>query len=291
MNSMTGFGRGELVSGGWRYGVEMSSVNRKQSEIVINLPRVWQELEGKLRQLIAERISRGRVQVSVTVERAGGSAASVRFDAELARGYLAALKKIERLLKRPVDIEATDLLRAPGVFAVEEIELGAPDVWPQVERTARKALEVLSKARRVEGAALKADLQHRLDALAGIRARIEKLAAGLVSRYRETLHRRLIDAGLTLALEDDRLLKEVALFAERCDISEELSRFASHLGQFGLALKSHEAAGRTLDFLCQELHREMNTIGSKANDAAISHLVVAAKTEVEKLREQVQNVE
>jgi uncharacterized protein (TIGR00255 family) len=291
MKSMTGFGRGEVAAAGWRYGVEMSSVNRKQSDIVINLPRSWHELEAPLRQLVAERVSRGRVNVVIKVERARGSAARARLDADLARQYLDAFARLEKVLKRPVDIVATDLLRAPGVFSLEEIELAAPDVWPHLQKATRKALGALDKTRVAEGAALKKDLKGRLEALRKIHARIATQAPPVVARYRETMHRRLLEAGLPLPLDDERLLKEIALFAERCDVSEEVARFASHLEQFAVAVGRREAAGRAMDFVCQELHRELNTIGAKANDAAIAHLVVAGKSEVEKLREQVQNVE
>jgi uncharacterized protein (TIGR00255 family) len=291
MKSMTGFGRGEVAAAGWRYSVEISSVNRKQSDIVINLARDWQELEAPLRQLVAECVSRGRVNVAVNVERARGSAARARFDADLARQYIDAFARLEKVLKRPVEIEATDLLRAPGVFVLEDIEPAAPQVWPQLQKAVRKALTAFNKARSAEGAAMKDDLKGRLAALRKIHSRIAKQAPPVVARYRETLHRRLSESGLPLPLDDDRLLKEIALFAERCDVSEEVARFASHLDQFDEAIERREPAGRAMDFLCQELHRELNTIGAKANDAGIAHLVVAGKSEVEKLREQVQNVE
>jgi uncharacterized protein (TIGR00255 family) len=288
---MTGFGRGESVRRGWRCTVEMAAVNRKQCDIVISLPREWHELEPLLRQSVAERVSRGRINVTVRVERAQAVATAVCFDAAVARRYLAALGELEKLLKRPLEIGAADLLRAPGVFTLDEPEPAATDAWPQLESASRQALEALDRARRAEGKTLQRELHARLRTLGRIHRRLTARAPQVTIRHRESLHRRLAEAGLTPALDDERLVKEIALFAERCDISEELARFSSHLDQFAAALKGRHPAGRGMDFLCQELHRELNTVGSKANDAAIAHLAVEGKTEVEKLREQVQNVE
>jgi uncharacterized protein (TIGR00255 family) len=291
MKSMTGFGRGQSAGHGWRYTVEMAAVNRKQCDIVISLPREWQELESRLRQSIAERISRGRINVTLRVERAGPAPASVRLDSAVARRYIAVLGELENLLKRPLEVGAADLLRAPGVITFDESEPAAPDAWPHIESATRRASDALDRSRLAEGRTLQRELRARHSTLMRIHRRLATLAPRVTIRYRESLGRRLADAGLTVALDDERLVKEIALFADRCDISEELARFASHLGQFAVALKQRDPAGRSMDFLCQELHRELNTIGSKANDAAISHLVVEGKTEVEKLREQVQNVE
>lgn len=291
MKSMTGFGRGEVVAGGWRFAIELASVNRKQGEIMISLPREWQAHEAALRQLIGERVARGRVVATVKIERARGSQDQLRVDLDLARAYAAALAQIAQAVGSKVELTATDLLRAPGVFTVEESVPQGPEIGATLEKTARKALDAFDRTRLAEGAALRKDLESRIKELRALHKKISTLAPGVVTHQRESLRRRLAEAGLPLPLDDDRLLREIALFAERSDISEELARLVSHLDQCATALRGGEPAGRPLDFLCQELHRELNTMTSKANDAAIAHLVVAGKSTVEKFREQVQNLE
>lgn len=291
MKSMTGFGRGESVTGGWRFAIELSSVNRKQGEIVVTLPREWQSHDAALRQQIGERVARGRVVATVKIERARGPQEQLRVDFELAHAYVAALRQIAEAVGSTVALDATDLLRAPGVFTVEERVPQGPDVGPALAKAAQRALDAFDKTRLAEGAALRKDMESRLKELRLLHKKIGAQAPTVTTHHRESLRRRLAEAGLPLPLDDDRLLREIALFAERCDISEELARLASHLDQCAAALRGAEPAGRPLDFLCQELHRELNTMTSKASDAVIAHLVVAGKSAVEKLREQVQNLE
>lgn len=288
---MTGFGRGEALAGGWRYTVELSSVNRKQSDIAVSLPREWSEHEAEVRQLIAAEVSRGRVNAVFKVEPLRGSRAALRYDAALAQQYLKALGALERALRRPVDIEATDLLRAPGVFSLESMGADPQEGAAHLRSALKKALAALERSRRREGAALRRDLAARLRRLVTAERAISRLAPRHRERLRESLARRLREAGLPVDLNDERLLKEVALFAERADISEELARLRSHFSQLRQMLAAREPAGRAMDFLCQELHREFNTIASKASDAEIARHVIEGKTEVERLREQVQNVE
>lgn len=291
MKSMTGFGRGESVAGGWRFAIELSSVNRKQGEIVVTLPREWHSHEAALRQQIAERVARGRVVANVKIERARGPQEQLRVDFDLAAAYVAALRQIAETVGSPLALDASDLLRAPGVFTVEESVPLGPEVGPALVKAAQRALDAFDKTRLAEGAALRKDMESRLKELRTLHKKIAALAPKVTTHHRESLRRRLDEAGLPLPLDDDRLLREIALFAERCDISEELARLASHLDQCATALRGTEPAGRPLDFLCQELHRELNTMTSKASDAGIAHLVVAGKSAVEKLREQVQNLE
>jgi uncharacterized protein (TIGR00255 family) len=291
VKSMTGFGRGEVVAGGWRFAVELTSVNRKQGEIVVSLPREWQAHEAALRQLVGERVARGRVVVNVAIERARGPREKLRVDLDLARAYVAALGQLSKAVGTKIELKATDLLRAPGVFTVEESVPQGPEVGPALEKAARRALEVFDRARSAEGAALRKDIDGRLKELRALHQKITARAPDVVTRHRESLRRRLDEAGVTWPPDDDRLVREIALFAERADISEELARLASHLDQCASALRSQQPAGRPLDFLCQELHRELNTMASKASDSVIAHHVVAGKSVVEKLREQVQNLE
>lgn len=291
MKSMTGFGRGAVVAGGWRFSVELASVNRKQGEIVITLPRPWQAHEAALRQQIAERVARGRVVVTIKVERTRGPQEKLRVDLTLARAYADALGQIARALGTPLQPQAADLLRAPGVIALEEPVPDGPEVGPALAKATERALRAFDASRLAEGTALRRDLESHLKELRQLHRKISERAPKVTAHHRQALQRRLHEAGLPVRLDDDRLVREIALFADRSDISEELARLASHLDQCAATLRQTEPAGRPLDFLSQELHRELNTIGSKASDAGIAHLVVAGKSTVEKWREQVQNIE
>ena len=291
MKSMTGFGRAEVPAKGWRYSVELSSVNRKQSDITVALPRDLAEKEAAIRQAVAERVSRGRVNVSIKIESAASSGTTVQVNLPLAAQYAAALRELATIVDNPGPISAADLLRIPGVLETSEQPTSVDDIWPFIEKALHKALDALDKSRETEGAALRRELASRLESLRSLSQNIADRSPAVTDHHRRQLTKRLAEAGVPLPLDDERLLKEIAIFADRCDITEELARFRSHTDQFAKALRSREPAGRAMDFLCQELHRELNTIGSKANDAEISHLIVAGKTEVEKMREQVQNVE
>lgn len=289
---MTGFGRAEAVEHGLRCAVELSSVNRKQSDIDIRMPRECSSLEQDARKLLAGAISRGRLQMQVTLDRAEESRSSLRVDHGLARQYVEAMQKLDAELFGGRGFTVDAMLRAPGVFTVTENENCSPqDLWPLIESTITKALTAWDKARTREGAHLKKDIEMRLKVVRDVLKGIQREAPRVPQVQRDAMRKRLHDAGLPLPLDDERLLKEIALFADRSDISEEISRLTGHLEEFARLMKSPEPSGRAMDFLTQEMHREINTMGSKANHAGIAHLVVAGKTEVERIREQVQNAE
>jgi uncharacterized protein (TIGR00255 family) len=189
------------------------------------------------------------------------------------------------------DLAAETIARLPGVVTVEQCNLDADHVVNGLETALKSALENLTGMRLAEGAALEKDFRERIEQLGAVVEIVSGLAEGVVAAYREKLLQRLKEAGMNELAEDERIIKEIALFADRCDISEELVRLRSHLKQFDELLCSDEPVGRTLDFLCQELFREINTVGSKANEVEITRHVVAFKTELERIREQVQNVE
>ena len=292
MKSMTGYGRGESIRHGTKISVELNSVNRKQSDISINLPRELVELEPRLRDVINTRISRGRLNVVVAYH-AGEDRpqAHVRLDTAVAKAYVQATKKLRKELGLNGSITIDTLLRAPGVVSVIEAELDAEALWPQLEQALNKALDQLIKMREREGKHLAGDLNKRLALVRVAVQKIGEVAPNVVKRYRQQLHARIKASGVEMPPDDERLMKEVVLFADRADITEELTRLASHLSQFTACLTSNEPVGRTLDFLSQEMNREVNTIGSKANDIGISQTVVQLKSELEKIREQVQNIE
>ena len=288
---MTGYGRGEVDHNGTKFSVELNSVNRKQSDIVVNLPRDLIELEPRIRQAINENISRGRTNVVVTFHDGQNGARKLALDTGLARSYHEAMRALQQELDAPGEITIGAILQAPGVMRFPEQAVSAQEVWPAIERALHVALADLIKMREREGRHLARDLIHRLKAMRKQLKEIRALHPEVVKRYRAALLERIQKAGLPIAPDDERLIKEISFFADRADISEELTRLESHLAQFAHHLRKNEPVGRTLEFIIQEIFRELNTLGAKANDAAISQRVVAGKAELEKIREQVQNLE
>jgi uncharacterized protein (TIGR00255 family) len=288
---MTGYGRAEVVYAGKKFGVELNSVNRKQSDIVINLPRDLTELEPRIRQTINENISRGRTNATVTLHTGPNGARNLALDTELARSYHEAMRALQKELNAPGEITISTILQAPGVMRFPEQVLDAEEAWPAIDRALRGALADLIKMREREGKHLAKDLIHRLKAIRRKLKEVRAVHPDVVKRYRAVLIDRIQKAGLPIASDDERLLKEISFFADRADVSEELTRLESHLTQFAHHLRSKEPVGRTLEFIAQEMFRELNTLGAKANDAAISQRVIACKAELEKIREQAQNLE
>lgn len=293
MKSMTGYGRGECARGGVKVTVELSSVNRKQTEISLNLPRELEPLEPLVRDEIHRRISRGRLTAKISLHAAENNfTAGVRLNVPLARAYVRELGRLAKELDLAGPVTLDSLLRAPGVLQADDQFDDAERFRPAVEKALREALAVLVQMRAREGSHLAADLKRRMGAIRKSAGRIHKQAPEVVKRFQQQLRERIRNAGLEMpGIDDERLLKEVVYFADRSDISEELTRLESHFQQFEDCLRSNEPVGRTLDFLAQEMNREVNTIGSKANDSLISREVVTLKAELEKFREQVQNIE
>ena len=288
---MTGYGRGETDDAGTKFTVELNSVNRKQSDVVVNLPRDLVELEPRIRQRINENISRGRTNATISIHSGANGARKLALNTELARSYHEAMRLLQKDLNAPGEITIATILQAPGVMRFPEEALIPEDTWPAVERALHAALADLIKMREREGKHLAKDLIHRLK---GIRKKLKELRAlhpDVVKRYRAALLDRIQKAGVPLPNDDERVLKEITFFADRADVSEELTRLESHLAQFAHHLRSKEPVGRTLEFITQEIFRELNTLGAKANDAAISQRVIGCKAELEKIREQVQNLE
>ncbi|MCX7886358.1 MAG: YicC family protein [Verrucomicrobiae bacterium] len=290
MRSMTGHGRGERSLDGLKLIVEVNSFNRKLPDVSVKLPPALDGLEPRIRDEVNARISRGRITVVVALQPVSPSG-QVRLDTPLARAYLRAFQKLRHELKLPGPITLETVLRAPGVLKPAEANLSPDAAWPAVQTALRRALTTMIKMRQKEGKHLAADINCRLRRLSKSLSIIRRVAPKMLRRYREQLCARIRNAGLEIPASDERIAKELVLYADRCDITEELTRLDSHLRQFRVLLKSNEAVGRTLDFLVQEMNREVNTIGAKANAAEISHQVVSMKAELEKIREQVQNIE
>lgn len=288
---MTGYGRGEASRDGIKVSAELSSVNRKQGELAIYLPREMESLEPQVRTELNKRVSRGRVTAKIALHAAQALPGQVQVNTPVARAYATELRKLARELKLNEDLSLEAMVRLPGVLASSDTT-DAELLWPLLEKALNIAGDALVKMREKEGANLAKDLHGRIKLMRKGVAKIKTLAPEMVKKYRDALRERIANAGLPLPPEEDeRLLKEVVYFADRSDISEELARLQSHFQQFDDLLESSEPVGRTLDFLAQEMNREINTIGSKAQDSQIAREVVGLKAELEKFREQALNVE
>jgi len=291
MKSMTGFGCGEALNDDLIYRVEVASVNRKQADIVVNLPRELSSLDSRIRKQVSEVVSRGRINVGISLKSVESKGGSLSINLPLAKEYTEAITKLEDHLGLNGLVSRFDPGRAPGVIQLGETLPEPEDAWPFVEEALKESLSKLLEMRSTEGAHLKSDMESRLATLKGLLQQISEQAPSVVKRYRDNLMKRLDAAGIELNLDDERLIKEIGLFADRCDISEEVTRLESHFAQCHKYFENDEAVGRPLDFLVQEMGREINTIGSKANDASIAQIIVESKTELEKIREQIQNIE
>jgi uncharacterized protein (TIGR00255 family) len=291
--SMTGRGTGKASGRQARVEVELSSVNRKQLDINVGLPRFLASFEARVQEEIQRALSRGRVNGEIRVTAtASAPAAGVRVDEGLARAQVAALRAAAKKLGLPDDLKASALLSLPEVVVYERSAADIAALWPVVAQALAAALASLQAMRKKEGAALGRDLRARMKQLAKLAREIEARAPAVAETYRAALLKRIATALPDAELaNDERVLKEIVLFADRSDVTEEQVRLDSHLKQAEGLLKTGGVVGRTLDFLVQEMGREINTIGSKANDGAITRRVIAFKTGLERIREQVQNIE
>lgn len=292
MKSMTGFGAAQATVPGGRVNVEVRSVNSRFLELRVGLPREHQSLEAELRKLVQAGIQRGRVEVSIRREGRAARSAKVEVDFQLAREVAGAWRRVGKELRLPGGMDLAFLRSAAGdiVRTVEQAPEPAKDA-AAIRSALEKALRAHARERVREGAHLEKDMRKRLRALVRLRARAAKLAAGLRGVLTEKLNDRIADLMGDQAPDPARIVQEVALAVDRGDVSEELARLESHLAALGDLLSSTEPVGKRIEFLLQEILREVNTIGSKANHLPLTEAVLEAKGEIEKLREQVANVE
>lgn len=291
MNSMTGFGSADLTTKtGLSIRVEAHSYNKKQLDVRVQLPQGFARFESKLKKIVSGAVERGTVSAKVEIMAAGAAVgATFRINSDLASAYQRKAKKLKRALRLSGDIDVNNILNLPGVV-VEE----SPDsllLEEDLAEVAQSAMADLLEMRASEGAALKIDIEARLKTLSGLVESIEPLAESIPEAQKKRLLEKLKSAGLDISSDDDRVLKEIVIFSDRHDASEELTRLKSHISQFESMLEAVKPVGRSMEFLTQELQREINTLGSKAAHCDVTPLVVEFKTELEKIREQVQNVE
>ena len=288
---MTGFGAAEAAAGGLSARAEVRSVNHRHLQVKLRLPPEASHLEPEVEALVRRKLSRGAVSVVVHLAREGG-VATARIDEEAARAYAERLEALARRLGLGDGPDLEDLLLLPGVVAGREDGEADPRVATLVTRAVRGALAELVRMREREGEALRRDLARHAAAVGRLVARIEKRMPAVVRGHQRALRRRVAELlGGNSGLEPRDLAREIALLADRLDVSEELARLEAHLDQLERLLEKGGTVGRKLDFLTQEFFREANTVGSKCSDARVAHAVVDLKTCVERLREQVQNVE
>lgn len=290
LNSMTGFGKGEAAHPAGKVEVEVNSLNRKHFELSVYLPKNLTELESGIRKQVSKAINRGRVNVQVNLD-TQARAGKVEVDKQLARKYFQTYKRLKNEFGLGGQVDLSLIVQAPDVVKYYPYRLTAQQIGPSIQKALSAALKALQKMRAVEGKALFREISSRLRLIRSSVNRVKKTVGRTVKSYESRLIKKVREADSNARKNEDIIMKEVAIFADRIDVTEEISRLESHLKQFEQMIRKKEPVGRSLDFLLQEMHREVNTIGSKANNAVIAREVVHLKSEVEKIREQVQNVE
>jgi uncharacterized protein (TIGR00255 family) len=291
VSSMTGYGRAELVKENIKASVEISSVNNRFCEIQFRLPKFLSPLESKLKEMILSTTSRGKINYTLNWEESFPITSYVKLNQEAADVYHTIMTQLKEKYNLSGEIRVDHFLNLPDLIKVEKEEYDIDKAWEVMYEVTLKALEEFNSMRRSEGGRLASDLKQRVNYLEDAISEIERLAPVNVSNYRKKLKSKVSELLDNLVVDEQRIELEVALMAEKCDVTEECVRFKSHNQQFLSALEEGGPVGKRLTFLLQEMNREANTIGSKASDAQISQKVIFLKEEIEKLREQVQNIE
>lgn len=294
MKSMTGYGRGEAVSadGRFTFRVEVSSVNRKQFELKLNLPKEMLCLENGIRLFVASRISRGALSMRVEAASNGVDDAVLRINMPNALALLKQLLELNQAAGIRQEPQAAELLAVPGILEQNAFDFCAPENEEQVRKACSDALDMLIRMRETEGENLRRDLVQKIRFLSDTVDKLQPLTADLPRQLKEKLLQKLQEAALGVDLNDERVLRELVIYSDRVDVSEEITRLRSHFAHF-LSFLNHpdDSLGRNMDFLSQEIFRELNTLGNKGASVEVSPLVVQLKTEIEKVREQIQNIE
>lgn len=291
IKSMTGYGRYSDSIDGFEISFEIRSVNNRYLDANIRLPRIYGYLEEKIKKAIQKKASRGKVDAFLTVERPAGETAEIVLDEALAAQYVGALRRIAENHGLRDDISVSSVARFSDIFSKKVKEDDEDAVWNAVEPVVEKALDAFLAMREKEGENLFRDLDGRLDKMEQILEQIKAYSATALTEYREKLEARLKEYLADTQIDQARLLTEVGIIADKIDTGEEITRLSSHIGQFRKLIRQDTPSGRTMDFLTQELNREVNTIGSKCSQLEVTGLVIEAKNEIERIREQIQNIE
>ncbi len=291
LRSMTGFGRGESSSPGYQITCEIKGVNHRYFDFNLRMSRRYNILEDRIREKVKQYIVRGRIETFINIEKTGESQRNIKVDNDLAMLYHNSLKDLAEYLQIESAIKIVDIFKLPEVFALEEDEEDIENIWSGVDGALTSALDSLVEMRIREGQALAEDIRRRNQNIVNTVGVIEERSPLVVKEHFERMKKRIQELYQDLAIDESRLIQEIAIFADRTSIAEELVRLKSHCSQMEELLLLTEPVGRKCDFLIQEMFREVNTIASKANDLFINRTVVELKAELEKIREQVQNVE
>ncbi|MGD8531585.1 MAG: YicC/YloC family endoribonuclease [Syntrophobacterales bacterium] len=288
---MTAFGRGEAMADGYRFTVELRTLNHRFCDIRIKLPRKYTDFEEEIKRKLSSQFSRGRIEVNVVADEALDKVQHLTVDSELAETYKRLLLDLQNKLGLEASLSLDTLLHFRDIFVFEEDEEGRAQAWKVLEAALDQSVEECIQMRKEEGSAIETDFTERLNQLETLSGEVESRTPIVVLDVRDRLQKRIEELLGQGELDESRLAQEVAILAEKSDITEEVIRLKSHIQQFRALLKASGPRGRQLEFLLQEMHREINTIGSKANDVEIANKVIQIKTELERLREQVQNIE
>lgn len=291
IKSMTGFGRCSLALENMDILAEVRSVNHRYLEMNVRLPHAYNYLEDKLKKLVQQKVSRGKVDISLNIQLHGTDGLEVDVNNDLAESYVNALRNANEKLALTDDLALTSIMRFPDIFTVRKVQLEEEAVWAAVQPAITEAVEKFAEMREAEGERLLEDLVNRLAVLENMVSQVEALAPETVKRYYDKLYTKLRELLDDREIDESRIVTEAAVFADKVAVDEETVRLRSHIAQFRSLLELGEPVGRKLDFLVQEMNREVNTTGSKAQDITITRLVVDMKSEIEKIREQIQNIE
>lgn len=291
IKSMTGFGRGHEVLNGRDITVEIRSVNHRYYEFSSKLPRAYTFTEEKLKSLLQGKISRGKVEVAVLVQNVTAVSEKITANKEVISEYITALREIQGELNLTDDLALSSVLRLPDAFTVVKEEADEEQMWADLKTVTEEALANFIAMRENEGARMKADISGRLDTIEKNVAFVEERSPVIVENYRKRLYDKMCEVLQGKDVDENRILLEAGIFSEKTAVDEETVRLRSHIAQFREMLESTEPIGRKLDFLVQEMNRETNTIGSKVQDVEVTKVVVEQKAEIEKIREQIQNIE
>lgn len=288
---MTGYGRAQQILNGRDILVEIKSVNHRYFEYSSRIPRIYNYIDDKLKALLKNDISRGKVEISVTISNIEGRDSLIAINKSAAEGYVAALRSVSEELGLADDLRLSNLIKLPDIFNIQKAPDDEEQIWHDIASVAAEALANFIEMRSTEGEKLKNDVLEKSDCILGMVAEVEKLSPVTVENYRSRLYAKISEVLESTDIDEQRILTEAAVFAEKIAVDEETVRLRSHIAQLRNMLESSEAVGRKLDFIVQEMNREVNTIGSKAQDLNITRYVVDMKGEIEKIREQIQNIE
>lgn len=291
LRSMTGFGRNKYEIDGREYLVEIKSVNNRYSDINIKMPRNISFLEEKVKKTLTNSISRGKVDVFINFTNYSEKGKKIKINTELAQNYIEELRKLQKETNIIDNIGIIDISKMPEVLNLRTDDDDEELIWQELSECLNKAVTGFLLMRENEGTKIKEDLEKRIEIIKVKIEQINKISTGLVEEYIVKLEKRVNELLKTSVVDETRLAQEIVIYSDKCSVEEELTRLRSHINQFLNLLQEEKTIGKKLDFLIQEMNRETNTIGSKANSLEITNLVVDIKTEIENIREQVQNVE